>query len=414
MANVQRLHACSRCKQWLRQRIHIDSLLYGLGVRSPLPCRELGRTGVFLAYREVGTSSSLSERYQLTGLAVGADGVPVESPFDIATVDWQDFNADVASSGDGNSAVVYSALDPLVPYEALRVRFRTVHANSHVLGDSCTQDLDCRSRLCVDGVCCDALCGAGDPTDCRACSVAAGAPSDGTCAPIPAGVVCRSTSGICDAPEMCNGTTVDCPPDVGAPDGTDCSDGNACNGLETCSAGSCINAPPPSCDDGNPCTTDSCSPPTGCEHAAVGGCIYDAGPGGSDAGVPSDGGGAPDGGVGLCEPGRRGDCDGDPSNGCEQSLDDDAHCGACGTSCSGALHCRGGSCVDPVVQVSAGSDLACALRMSGRAQCWGDDRFIGDGAGTTDGVPANVSGGSRSREPSWADKRHAAFEPMVS
>ncbi len=48
---------------------------------------------------------------------------------------------------------------------------------------------------------------------------------------------------------------------------TNCSDGNACNGSEICSAGECVPGSPPACDDGNVCTTDSCNPATGCVYA---------------------------------------------------------------------------------------------------------------------------------------------------
>jgi hypothetical protein len=41
----------------------------------------------------------------------------------------------------------------------------------------------------------------------------------------------------------------------------------------------------------------------------------------------------------VCEPGM-GDCDADPSNGCESFLYDNPNCGACGVTCN----CNGGSC----------------------------------------------------------------------
>jgi hypothetical protein len=44
---------------------------------------------------------------------------------------------------------------------------------------------------------------------------------------------------------------------------TECDDGNACNGEETCSPGGCLPGPAPVVDDGNPCTQDSCDPMTG-------------------------------------------------------------------------------------------------------------------------------------------------------
>jgi hypothetical protein len=48
----------------------------------------------------------------------------------------------------------------------------------------------------------------------------------------------------------------------------DCDDGVYCNGAETCSAGACHAAATPACDDGIPCTKDSCDEQVkGCTHA---------------------------------------------------------------------------------------------------------------------------------------------------
>ena len=43
-----------------------------------------------------------------------------------------------------------------------------------------------------------------------------------------------------------------------AADGTPCSDGNACNGLERCFGGTCVSGVAPIVDDGDSCTTDVC------------------------------------------------------------------------------------------------------------------------------------------------------------
>lgn len=50
---------------------------------------------------------------------------------------------------------------------------------------------------------------------------------------------------------------------------SDCDDGNVCNGLETCVSGQCVAGTPLVCDDGNPCTTDSCNALTGCVATPV-------------------------------------------------------------------------------------------------------------------------------------------------
>ncbi len=52
--------------------------------------------------------------------------------------------------------------------------------------------------------------------------------------------------------------------------GTSCSDGDVCNGAEACNtAGICAPGTPLTVDDGNPCTTDSCNPTSGVSHAPV-------------------------------------------------------------------------------------------------------------------------------------------------
>jgi len=75
----------------------------------------------------------------------------------------------------------------------------------------------------------------------------------GRCAP--------GTPLVCDDRNAC--TTDACDPATGCftkplPDGTSCSDGRFCNGDEICRAGACTAGTPPSCDDRNPCTVDTC------------------------------------------------------------------------------------------------------------------------------------------------------------
>ncbi|OWY63863.1 hypothetical protein B7486_50555, partial [cyanobacterium TDX16] len=63
--------------------------------------------------------------------------------------------------------------------------------------------------------------------------------------------------------EFCNETTDTC--DQCVVDG-DCDDGDACNGAETCVAGTCQPGTPLVCDDGNACTDDTCDPMLGCQY----------------------------------------------------------------------------------------------------------------------------------------------------
>jgi MYXO-CTERM domain-containing protein len=144
-------------------------------------------------------------------------------------------------------------------------------------GEPCLGDFECGRHACVDGVCCDAACGGGDPTDCQACSVSAGALVDGRCSPLSATSMCRAASGACDVAETCDGATPSCPPDALAPDGTACEDdGLACNGAERCVAGGCEASGPPECAPPGACVTGACSEPDGCEWTPIPGCCASA------------------------------------------------------------------------------------------------------------------------------------------
>jgi hypothetical protein len=50
---------------------------------------------------------------------------------------------------------------------------------------------------------------------------------------------------------------------------TSCSDGNACNGVESCQNNNCVGGQAPTCNDGNPCTNDNCNTATGCQFPAA-------------------------------------------------------------------------------------------------------------------------------------------------
>jgi hypothetical protein len=71
----------------------------------------------------------------------------------------------------------------------------------------------------------------------------------------------------CDDKNVC--TTDSCDPGLGCthePNALPCDDGNACTVLESCLDGACTGGKLPNCNDGNPCTDDSCDPGLGCLH----------------------------------------------------------------------------------------------------------------------------------------------------
>ena len=122
----------------------------------------------------------------------------------------------------------------------------------------------------------------GNPCTADSCDPVSGVHHD----PVAAGTSCAD-SNLCNGSETCNAsgsciagtppsiddgnpcTTDACDPGVGitytpVAVGTPCPDANSCNGNETCSAGgTCMAGTPPTLDDGNPCTVDSCDPATG-------------------------------------------------------------------------------------------------------------------------------------------------------
>jgi DNA-binding beta-propeller fold protein YncE len=92
----------------------------------------------------------------------------------------------------------------------------------------CTENGECNSDFCVDGVCCDSACGDGASDDCQACSVAQGAEFDGVCGAVGPGVPCRAGGpDECDPEEVCDGVALECPADVVLSMGEEC-DGGVC------------------------------------------------------------------------------------------------------------------------------------------------------------------------------------------
>lgn len=60
------------------------------------------------------------------------------------------------------------------------------------------------------------------------------------------------------------------PDPLGCVSDDDCDDGNPCNGSEQCLGGTRFGRGiPMRCNDGDPCTQDSCNPSVGCEHAPI-------------------------------------------------------------------------------------------------------------------------------------------------
>ncbi len=170
-------------------------------------------------------------------------------------------------------------------------------------GNACTKDSCGANGLClhepVDGGCDDGNSCTGDdscskgkclgttPVDCddgNVCTKEVCDPVKG-CVYTPAANLCddgnsctltdKCQGGLCTAgsPLDCNDgspcTADSCDPAAGcvhAPAEGACEDGNPCTVNDTCLAGVCTAGAPKPCDEGNACTADSCDPATGCVH----------------------------------------------------------------------------------------------------------------------------------------------------
>ena len=195
------------------------------------------------------------------------------------------------------------------------------------------------SLICVGGECGE--CVANDPCDTgNACErgqlVCEGTPACTSAGPADDGTVCRAATGLCDEPETCDGTSVDCPDDALFPAGHECRSAEGpCDLPDVCDGTSptCTNALAPATTECNP-SQGACDPAEMCDGISVE-CPSDAI---HPAGM-------------LCRA-AAGECDiSEQCNGTDPKCPDDAFVGfgtLCSTGvCNGAGMCADLGCGDP-------------------------------------------------------------------
>ncbi|RJO64820.1 MAG: choice-of-anchor D domain-containing protein [Myxococcales bacterium] len=145
-------------------------------------------------------------------------------------------------------------------------------------GDRCTDDFcfasgcehEPNTAPCDDGN----ACTTNDRCDQGACSGAARVCNDADactedgCDPL-SGCYARNIKAECTTDNPCMKAV--CLSDAGCieqPIEGECEDGNACTVADHCGNGQCASGRARDCDDRDPCTTDTCDPVDGCAHAA--------------------------------------------------------------------------------------------------------------------------------------------------
>ena len=144
-------------------------------------------------------------------------------------------------------------------------------------GDACTTNDTCADGACQGGpaancddgnVCtgsfCDPDTGCSNPPNTASCEDGNACTINDKCS----GGSCKPGGvKVCNDGNLC--TDDSCNPATGCkvtPNTLPCDDANACTTADTCAGGSCVGGPAKDCDDGNPCKDDSCVPATGCKH----------------------------------------------------------------------------------------------------------------------------------------------------
>lgn len=146
-------------------------------------------------------------------------------------------------------------------------------------GNACTEGTECRDGACTGGTA--VTCDDGNPCTDNVCEPATGCTYPNNTAACEDGDRCtvRDTcvggacepgqARSCDDQNACTDDSCDAATGcVHMNNAAACEDGNACTVSDTCKAGMCQAGTEVTCDDSNPCTSDTCDPGSGCQYLA--------------------------------------------------------------------------------------------------------------------------------------------------
>jgi len=142
--------------------------------------------------------------------------------------------------------------------------FKTCNGTQIDVAKTCDDGNTCTSDACDPAMGCSNVVASG-----AACSSGNACITNATCQP---NATCTGAPLVCPpGPNACS--VASCDPAVGciqlpAPAGTPCTDGSVCTTGDACTGllATCAGVQVV-CDDGNPCTADSCQPAVGCVHS---------------------------------------------------------------------------------------------------------------------------------------------------
>ncbi len=222
-------------------------------------------------------------------------------------------------------------------------------------GLACTTGDACAAQACVGKA---ISCDDGNACTADACAAATGACSHtatvGSCSDgdaCTAGDSCQDSgckggvAKLCDDGNPCTKDSCEVVSGSCAVTATagGCDDGSVCTAGDTCQDGTCQPGSAKTCDDGNPCTDDGCDAKAGC--TAVANASPCAAPDACLLGVCTGG---------ACEAGQKKGCDDnnlctqdtcDPQKGCVYTAVDSSVVCANGDACAAASTCSAGQCV---------------------------------------------------------------------
>ncbi|MBI5611304.1 MAG: PQQ-like beta-propeller repeat protein [Deltaproteobacteria bacterium] len=229
-------------------------------------------------------------------------------------------------------------------------------------GNPCSKGDACAGGKCVPGASvCACQSDADCPDDGNLCN---GLPvcdkSGGTakCAIAPLSLVlCSSSLDTACSKSQCEPATGKCALKA-LGDGSLCEDGSACTAGDVCTGGICKSGQGLNCDDGNPCTADSCDAAAGCVHAAQNGVACDADGSACTQGDACNGGVCGKGPALVCDDGNPCTTDScDPAQGC--LFAPNAAVCSDGNPCTQGDVCSKGACVPGASVCACQKDADC-------------------------------------------------------